>query len=173
MLQYSTRRPQRFVRGLITLIFTCLSLPAFAAGTIAPNQTLVLKAPADGTAPDGTSDDCSTFGGVVPICLTGVNGGRIGANTSAGLLFARATASISSWYDFDVDPGENDFDTVLNAQISGNGTFNGFLALIAGGEVKGTLDVKLYDLGETDAVMPGEAQLVYQQSLSSHRRRRG
>jgi hypothetical protein len=168
MLQHTTRGPQRYVRGLMAIVCACFSLPAFAAGTVAPNETLVLTSPSMPNLADGTTEDCQSFPEFIVKCFTGSDGERIGANTRANLGFRRASGTISEYYDFDVDPGAGNYDTVLNAQISGTGQLNGILVLIAGGHVKGSLSVKLYDLGETGGTMPPEPQLVHQESLASH-----
>jgi len=139
---------------------------ADAAGVLHPDDTLVLRSAVSPNPPDGTGEDCFRY--LLGVCQTDRTGDRVGARTAGALPFERGKATVSTYYDFDVDDSDGKYDTVLNAQISGIGEFNGFLALVAGGKVEGNLNVTLLDLGPTDLAHAGNPQVVVQRSLANH-----
>lgn len=157
----------RIVLFLFAIIgMTVWGSQAQAAGTVGPNKTLTLHSALDPRLPDGTSEDCFRFR--LPVCQTDQTGDRLGTRALAVRSFARSKAEVSSYYDFKVDDKDGEFDTVLNAQISGNGEFNGFLAIAAGGLASGSVKVTLLDLGPLDGPGTDPAQVIYEKTLSSH-----
>lgn len=142
------------------------STNTYAASVIKPNDSLVLYSIDMPNPPDGTGEECFKF--LLATCQTDRTGDRIGARTAGTLPFERAKATVYTYYDFDVDNSDGAFDTVLNAQISGVGEFNGFLALVAGGSASGSLNVTLIDLGPSDLAGVVDGQVVLQRSLARH-----
>lgn len=150
----------------VVLAITILTGNAGAVGTVHPNSTLVLRSASDANPPDGTGEDCFSY--LLGVCQTDQTGDRIGARTATALPFERSKATVFTYYDFKVDDKDGEFDTVLNAQVSGAGEFNGFLALVAGGSASGSISVQLIDLGPFDLVGTVEEKVVAKQVLSAH-----
>ena len=139
-----------------------------AAGVLRPGETLILTTgnatvPADGDS-DDMDPDCDFVAGGT--CVTDLEQIRFGARTTAFESFSRGTATVFRYYDFDVDSGGS-FDTPLLSQISGKAKLNGFVALVGGGRAKGSLTLKVIDLGPTMAQQLG-GRVIHKETLVSH-----
>lgn len=142
-----------------------------AAGTVQPDNTLTLKSAAMPNAADGSGDDCFLFpfGNLSAICTADSSGHRIGVRASAINSFNRGQAMTFQYYEFEVDDSDGAFNTILTAQVSGTGAFNGFLAQVSGGIAEASAIVRVIDMGETAILGVAEPKLIREETLSSHR----
>lgn len=150
------------------------SIDANAAKLLEPGNTLILQSESMPVSADGTDASCNVFPDPSPIgqptyrtCGTEQAGQQFGARATAQGSFAKGQGTALQFYDFEVKEGDGS-ETPLLSQISGKANFNGFLALVGGGQVKGSLKLKLIDLGRTGTLYPDGGKVVHQETLASH-----
>jgi hypothetical protein len=149
------------------LVYFSIGLFEAHADVLEPGKTLTLTSTGDPVPADGTDIDCAFIPLLGPTCQTDSGGQYFGARTFAPLPFSRSQGTASQWYDIDI-AGGNGLKTALLSQISGKATFNGFIALVGGGQVKGALTLEVIDLGPTDAKYPNGGKVVYKDVLANH-----
>jgi hypothetical protein len=167
MYIFSSKIPTVFFLFLITF-----SIDAPAAKLLEPGHTLILQSEGDPVSADGTDASCTQFPLFPPkpsylSCGTEQAGQQFGVRATAHGSFAKGQGTALQFYDFEIDEGDSS-ETPLLSQISGKANFNGFLALVGGGQVKGNLKLKLIDLGPTGAFYPDGGKVVHQETLASH-----
>jgi hypothetical protein len=150
------------------LVFIC-AFNAGAVGLLEPGNTLVLRGASVSTPPDGTDASCIIFPiiSLTATCGTDQGGQQFGVRTTARGLFDRGQGSALQFYDLEVGPGDGS-ETPLLAQISGKANFNGFLAVVGGGQVEADLKLKVIDLGPTGAPYTDGGKVVHRETLASH-----
>jgi hypothetical protein len=160
MYIFSSKIPWVFFLVLITF-----SIDAHAAKLLEPGHTLILQSESDPVPADGTDATCTQL--PRSKCGTEQAGQQFGVRATANGSFAKAQGAALQFYDFEIDEGDGS-GTPLLSQISGKANFNGFLALVGGGQVKGNLKLKLIDLGPTGAFYADGGNVVHQETLASH-----
>lgn len=154
------------VGGLLTVL---CSFDAGAVAMIEPGNTLVLQGASVSTPPDGTDASCIIFPivSLTATCGTDQGGQQFGVRTTARGTFDRGQGSALHYYDIEVDQGDGS-ETPLLAQISGKANFNGFLAVVGGGQVEGDLKFTVIDLGPTGALYPDGGKVVHRETMAKH-----
>ena len=136
-----------------------------AAPVLEPGATLILTETNLPVPADGTGEDCKFL--LLGTCQIDSDGQQFGVRTTARASFSRGQGTAFQFYDFAVDNGDGS-ETALLSQISGKAIFNGFIALVGGGQVNGSLKLKVVDLGPTEAKYPDSGLVVHEELLASH-----
>lgn len=157
--------------GIILVLLSLFASIAQAATPVQPGTTVVLRSDMLNNPADGTDASCGTFPIILPAvtttCGTDQMGQQFGVRAFASQSFNRGQGTASQFYEIEVDPGDGS-ETPLLAQISGKTNLNGFLALVGGGQVKGSLTFKVIDLGPSDNIDYTGGKVVHRETLSSH-----
>lgn len=157
--------------GIILVLLSLFASIAHAATPVQPGTTVVLRSDMLNNPADGTDASCGIFPinlpAVTTTCGTDQMGQQFGVRAFASQSFNRGQGTASQFYEIDVDPGDGS-ETPLLAQISGKTNLNGFLALVGGGQVKGSLTFKVIDLGPSDNIDYTGGKVVHRETLSSH-----
>ena len=136
-----------------------------ASPMLKPGATLTITEANFPAPADGSGDDCEFI--LLGTCQIGSGGQLFGVRTTSMKSFSRGQGLAFQYYDIDVDSGDGS-ETALLSQISGKAIFNGFIALVGGGQVSGSLKLKVIDLGLTEAKDPDGGKVVHEELLASH-----
>ncbi len=150
------------------VLFLCSS-NAYAAGLLEPGKTLTLQSESMSVPADGTDASCVIFPitSLTATCGTDQAGQQFGVRTTARGPFDRGQGSALQFYDFEIDEDDGS-ETPLFSQISGKANFNGFLAVVGGGQVKADLKLKVIDLGPTSDLYLDGGKVIHQKMLATH-----